>query len=511
MKNKKKKSKKRNRLVPVILGGTAVLAVAFAGIFYVPDTNASVTGSVRYTDDQIRKIVFGNSTVAHNSLYLSRVRKTVYPTGIPFIDSVDIEYAGTNKVVLHVNENRPIGYLEQGNKDYYFDADGKILEVQETDTPTTIADESTEAVSAVSSSSFQAVDPEDAEVFAGMSPTLVDLNEDGIPETDANGIWLVDSDGDGKPDMTAGDIPLVDINGDGVPDVTMDEVTQARAQKKQEKEEKAKADREAAEKAAAEERERREQERNALKAEAVNKKDGKSGTSRLDICRPSLSDVLLVTGFPDQKLKPGKKIEAEHRKIFSYIRALSKIVGKFDLKPDYIRVENGREISMFCGDVEIRLGRDDYLEDKIARASAIFPQLAGMKGTLHLESFTEDTVNIVFETDQAKAAKNRKNAEKDAGDKKTEKTGGNAEQEDRTSGLGEENSGENGNGVDTDTGIEDADIQSWTDGTEDASWNESGIEETNENNGTDWSMQEDMSGDVYMFDADGTPVTYDGE
>lgn len=49
--------------------------------------------------------------------------------------------------------------------------------------------------------------------------------------------------------------------------------------------------------------------------------------------------------------------------------------------------------------IQVSIGSDDYLSQKIVRLSAILPQLAGMYGTLHLDTWTPDTTDIVFDRD----------------------------------------------------------------------------------------------------------------
>ena len=45
------------------------------------------------------------------------------------------------------------------------------------------------------------------------------------------------------------------------------------------------------------------------------------------------------------------------------------------------------------------LGKDEYLEDKMTRVSAILPKLSGKKGILHLENVNENSKTITFEQD----------------------------------------------------------------------------------------------------------------
>ena len=46
------------------------------------------------------------------------------------------------------------------------------------------------------------------------------------------------------------------------------------------------------------------------------------------------------------------------------------------------------------------MGNEENLSQKIIRLSSILPQLAGLKGTLHLENWTEETVDIVFDKEE---------------------------------------------------------------------------------------------------------------
>jgi cell division septal protein FtsQ len=488
-----KKRRKKSRIVLGALCTLAVLVFSFFAITHVTDGNATVTGNVWVREDEIRKLVFDGGFWSRNSLYLCKVRKTVVPEKSALIHSIDIEYAGINKVVLRVNENSPIGYVEVGDKDYYFDLKGVVLEVRKTDSPMVIVNEEEELAAAVASTSDTPVTVEDAAVYKDMTPTLVDLDDDGMPETDANGIWLADSDGDGKPDVTAGGVALVDINGDGTPDVTLEEVEEARRQKQEEAEAEEQRQKEEAEKASAERKNSRKEE---LTAQSVDS-DGNAVEGKT--YEQALAELPLVTGLTDQKLKKGSKIEVKNKKIFYYIQALKKVINKFGIRPDYISVENGTDISLHCGDIVVNLGSDNLLEDKISRMSSIFPQLDGMKGTLHLETYTDETVNIVFEKEEAKIARYKK--KNNIVDKP---------KKDSTEGGGE-NSGENSGEAETggwdaqggDAGASDGqNVETWTeDGTGgDQSWESDTWDDGSGQNTVDTGQQ---SSDFYP-EGDGT-------
>ena len=47
----------------------------------------------------------------------------------------------------------------------------------------------------------------------------------------------------------------------------------------------------------------------------------------------------------------------------------------------------------------ISLGNRSYLEEKIERVMLILPKIEGMQGTLHLENYSSQNTDIVFEKD----------------------------------------------------------------------------------------------------------------
>jgi hypothetical protein len=392
--------RKRLRIILAAIGGLLVCFVIFIGVFYVPDRNAEVTGSSRYSEKEIREMVFG-SFADRNSLYLCFVRKTIEPSDAPFISSIQAEYTGHSSVRLVVNENSPVGYIQQEGIDYYFDANGIVLEAVKDDNPTSDQEETESVVSSSSVSSSSVSSSSSAKTdyqSLGLKATLVDLNGDGVPETDADGNWLVDTDGDGTVDQTTSGVQLIDIDGDGVPDITQNDYDSAKAAKEEEEKQKAAAASAAASSAEAS-GSQAEVSDNVLSVSSGSAGSG-SGSSADTEYHPALTDVTRIIGLTDEKLTVGKAVPVSDESVFSTIQALSRLISKFDIRPDKIIFDSDLNISLCYNDgkITIMLGRDTLLEDKVSKAAAILPQLSGMEGTLHLEDYTEDTVNIVFDT-----------------------------------------------------------------------------------------------------------------
>jgi hypothetical protein len=116
--------------------------------------------------------------------------------------------------------------------------------------------------------------------------------------------------------------------------------------------------------------------------------------------RPALTDVPLVRGLVFDHIRVGEEIPVEDPSVFNTIHALTRMIDRYEIQPDYVEVGGQQTLSLQYGGVRIELGSDSLLEEKMTRVAAILPRLSGMSGTLHLEDFTEDTQNIIFDTEE---------------------------------------------------------------------------------------------------------------
>ena len=82
-----------------------------------------------------------------------------------------------------------------------------------------------------------------------------------------------------------------------------------------------------------------------------------------------------------------------------YLTSLIKILQKNSLMPNSISYDERGRITLSYDTYNISLGSSVYLEDKIERVIKILPEIDGMYGTLHLENYSNQNTDIVFEKD----------------------------------------------------------------------------------------------------------------
>lgn len=111
------------------------------------------------------------------------------------------------------------------------------------------------------------------------------------------------------------------------------------------------------------------------------------------------NQVPQVTGLSLSPAAVGETLTIEDPSVFQTILALSKIAKKYEIVPDRVEFSENLSMTLSYDQVRIGLGDDSLLEEKMTRVTAILPKLSGLSGILHLEDFTEDTQNIIFDSD----------------------------------------------------------------------------------------------------------------
>ena len=92
------------------------------------------------------------------------------------------------------------------------------------------------------------------------------------------------------------------------------------------------------------------------------------------------------------------------------ILTLTQALKRNSLIPDSITYGVANEPLLVYGKIKVEMGSLELLTQKVERLAKIKPSLEGMDGTLHLENWTEETTNIVFDKNisKKKASKKKK-------------------------------------------------------------------------------------------------------
>ncbi|MCM1308180.1 MAG: hypothetical protein NC223_06240 [Butyrivibrio sp.] len=125
----KKRRRRRRAVIPIALASlAAAAAAAFLFINYrYRITDIRITGSDRYTYEQLYEYVFENRN-DENLLWFKYTNSRAPKPDIPFIAQVDYAVKMPGTVEVTVYEKSIVGYVRYKDSNMYFDKDGTVVE-----------------------------------------------------------------------------------------------------------------------------------------------------------------------------------------------------------------------------------------------------------------------------------------------------------------------------------------------------------------------------------------------
>lgn len=117
----------------------------------------------------------------------------------------------------------------------------------------------------------------------------------------------------------------------------------------------------------------------------------------LEITDQIYEGIPVVTGTDTQEVVLYQKLPTSSSAQLRTILSLTQLLTYHELEAEEIRFGENMEITLFLHDVEVKLGQDEYLEEKIANLRAILEKMSSTdRGVLHLESFTGKNEAVTF-------------------------------------------------------------------------------------------------------------------
>ena len=113
-----------------------------------------------------------------------------------------------------------------------------------------------------------------------------------------------------------------------------------------------------------------------------------------------VSDTPKVTGLSCSEVVLYEKLPLEDESVLRYLLNLTQTLKKYEIEPKEIAFKEKEGAIVYYNDIRVLIGKEENLSQKIIRLSHILPKLEGMCGTLHLENWTEENTDIVFDKEE---------------------------------------------------------------------------------------------------------------
>ena len=119
----------------------------------------------------------------------------------------------------------------------------------------------------------------------------------------------------------------------------------------------------------------------------------------IEISEIKTENVPDVTGLSFDHLALHEPLPIENKDVFNSILNITKLLNKNDLIADTIYFDENRNITLFFDDVRVNIGDGSNMNEQFMTLPKILPSLEGKKGVLHMEKYSEDNPNVVFNID----------------------------------------------------------------------------------------------------------------
>lgn len=116
----------------------------------------------------------------------------------------------------------------------------------------------------------------------------------------------------------------------------------------------------------------------------------------VETSKEMIEDIPQVEGLNCDKVVLYEKLPLKNEKILKSLLTATQSLKKNEVVPEKIQFDANGDIRLTYGGITVMLGSSENLTEKIVRLPYILPQLSGKKGTLHVENWTENTTDIIF-------------------------------------------------------------------------------------------------------------------
>ncbi len=114
-----------------------------------------------------------------------------------------------------------------------------------------------------------------------------------------------------------------------------------------------------------------------------------------------------ITGINFKEVTLYDKMKVDNDNLFNLIIGITQQISLYKLDVDEINFDKNYNVTLYCGDVTVQMGKYDNYDDQLALLKNILTEAEAnnMKGVLHLENFNKDQKKFIFDNDNEEGIK----------------------------------------------------------------------------------------------------------
>lgn len=120
----------------------------------------------------------------------------------------------------------------------------------------------------------------------------------------------------------------------------------------------------------------------------------------VELSEDVLDDTTQIVGLGVESAVLYESLPIEDSSVLKMLLNVSQLLEKYELAPERICVTEDSEVLLDYDEIQVNLGKNTNLNEKVVRLQQIMPEIEGMTGTLHLEDWTETNTDVYFSKEE---------------------------------------------------------------------------------------------------------------
>ena len=127
-----------------------------------------------------------------------------------------------------------------------------------------------------------------------------------------------------------------------------------------------------------------------------------------NVLTPSIPEV---SGLKYNHFVLHEPLPVENKEIFQKVLNMTNLLQKHGIAATKIQFDQSETMTFHFNKVRVSIGDEKEIDEKIMRLAAILPSLEGKSGLLHMETYSANSKDITFESDEVVTEKPSEEAE----------------------------------------------------------------------------------------------------
>lgn len=116
----------------------------------------------------------------------------------------------------------------------------------------------------------------------------------------------------------------------------------------------------------------------------------------VELSKELLDGVILMEGLDFGQMVLHQKLPTKKEESFSLILSLGKMIKKNEIDADKVVFDSELNMTLYVDNIEIVLGKDEFLDEKMTKVRVLLPSLMEYSGVLNLENYREGNDSFWF-------------------------------------------------------------------------------------------------------------------